>query len=97
MELETVGDATMPPMASTGTGMKISVARDELVAKLGELGASYRTMPFSTLATGWPNYEWWLAVNPGLPIEAYLPSWFVALKLFVDTGSELNTCASPAA
>ena len=26
----------------------------------------------------WPNYEWWLAVNPGLPIEAYLPSWFVS-------------------
>ncbi|HSO02167.1 MAG TPA: DNA polymerase III subunit beta [Gaiellaceae bacterium] len=43
MELETVGDATMPPMASTGTGMKISVARDELVAKLGIVGRAVST------------------------------------------------------
>jgi hypothetical protein len=49
-----------------------------LYACLNEPGATYRTMPFATLASGWPNYEWWLAVNPGLPIEAYLPSWFVA-------------------
>jgi len=49
-----------------------------LYACLNEPGASYRTMPFPSLAAGWPNYEWWLAVNPGLPIEAYLPSWFVA-------------------
>ena len=32
--VEASGDATMTGMA-TGTGMKISVARDELVAKLG--------------------------------------------------------------
>ena len=30
------------------------------------------------LADTWPNLEWWLAVNPGLPIEGYLPAWFVA-------------------
>jgi hypothetical protein len=49
-----------------------------LFACLNEPGGSYRKVPFHELATDWPNYEWWLAVNPGLPIEAYLPSWFVA-------------------
>jgi hypothetical protein len=45
---------------------------------LNEPGGTYRPMPFQSLAADWPNYEWWLAVNPGLPIESYLPSWFVA-------------------
>jgi hypothetical protein len=45
---------------------------------LNDPSGSYRTVPFHALAGDWPNYEWWLAVNPGLPIEAYLPSWFVA-------------------
>ena len=49
-----------------------------LVACLGESGGSYRKLAFHELATEWPNYEWWLAVNPGLPIESYLPSWFVS-------------------
>src|SRR5262245_25658193 len=49
-----------------------------LYACLNEPGASYRSVPFQMLSTDWPNYEWWLAVNPGLPIEAYLPSWFVS-------------------
>jgi hypothetical protein len=38
---------------------------------------SYRRLQFHELAMTWPNVEWWLAVNPGLPIEGYLPSWFV--------------------
>ena len=38
---------------------------------------SYRRIPFRDLAGLWPNVDWWLAVNPGLPIEGYLPSWFV--------------------
>ena len=45
---------------------------------LNEPSGSYRPMPFHALAADWPNYEWWLAVNPGLPIESYLPSWFVS-------------------
>jgi hypothetical protein len=49
-----------------------------LSACLNEPGGSYRTLSFRSLAADWPNYEWWLAVNPGLPIEAYLPSWFVS-------------------
>lgn len=45
---------------------------------LNEPGGTYRPLPFYALAADWPNYEWWLAVNPGLPIESYLPSWFVS-------------------
>ncbi|MEU6858414.1 SseB family protein [Glycomyces sp. NPDC046736] len=40
-------------------------------------GAS-RRVNFSALAEAWPDEEWWLAVNPGLPIEGYLPAWFVS-------------------
>jgi hypothetical protein len=49
-----------------------------LQACLNEPGGTFRKLPFHELAADWPNYEWWLAVNPGLPIEAYLPSWFVS-------------------
>ncbi|MBQ0902638.1 SseB family protein [Micromonospora sp. U21] len=45
---------------------------------LGEHSGSNRRIPFTDLAVGWPNHEWWLAVNPGLPVEGYLPAWFVA-------------------
>jgi hypothetical protein len=51
---------------------------DSLYRCLNEPGGSYRVTAFHRLAADWPNYEWWLAVNPGLPIEAYLPSWFVS-------------------
>ncbi|MDQ3065804.1 MAG: DNA polymerase III subunit beta, partial [Actinomycetota bacterium] len=49
MEIETAGDlevaeaGTMGEMATTGTGMKISVARDELVAKLGIVARAVST------------------------------------------------------
>ncbi len=41
-------------------------------------GTTHRVLSFHALAAEWPNFEWWLAINPGLPIEAYLPSWFVS-------------------
>ncbi|MFG1776691.1 SseB family protein [Micromonospora sp. NPDC049048] len=47
-------------------------------ACLGENGGTVRRVPYADLADSWPNHEWWLAVNPGLPIEGYLPAWFVA-------------------
>ncbi|WBB77939.1 SseB family protein [Micromonospora sp. WMMD882] len=49
-----------------------------LRACLGESGGANRRSPYPDLAAGWPNHEWWLAVNPGLPIEGYLPAWFVS-------------------
>jgi SseB protein N-terminal domain len=45
---------------------------------LGENSSTARTVQFRELADAWPNHEWWLAVNPGLPIEGYLPAWFVS-------------------
>ena len=53
-----------------------------LRACLGEhAGGNRRDRPITELAVGWPNHEWWLAVNPGLPIEGYLPAWFVSPAL----------------
>ncbi|BCL15249.1 SseB family protein [Micromonospora sagamiensis] len=49
-----------------------------LRACLGSTGGSSRRCAYHDLAAGWPNHEWWLAVNPGLPIEGYLPAWFVS-------------------
>ncbi|WP_026268454.1 SseB family protein [Micromonospora sp. CNB394] len=45
---------------------------------LGENAGPTRRVAYPDLAAGWPNPEWWLAVNPGLPIEGYLPAWYVA-------------------
>ncbi|WP_422772855.1 SseB family protein [Plantactinospora sp. WMMC1484] len=45
---------------------------------LAENAGSTRRASYPDLAAGWPNPEWWLAVNPGLPIEGYLPAWFVS-------------------
>ena len=47
-------------------------------ACLAEHAGNYRLAQFRELAEQWPNPEWWLAINPGLPIEGYLPAWFVA-------------------
>jgi hypothetical protein len=47
-------------------------------ACLAEHAGSARRIPFHELAAGWPDLDWWLAVNPGLPIEGYLPAWFVS-------------------
>lgn len=49
-----------------------------LDACLAEHAGTFRKVPFQELAADWPDLEWWLAVNPGLPVEAYLPAWFVA-------------------
>ncbi|GAA2618347.1 hypothetical protein GCM10010436_22470 [Paractinoplanes durhamensis] len=45
---------------------------------LADYTGSARRVAYAELANTWPNLEWWLAVNPGLPIEGYLPAWFVA-------------------
>ncbi|WP_431973291.1 SseB family protein [Micromonospora haikouensis] len=49
-----------------------------LRACLGGNPAPTRRSAYADLAAEWPNHEWWLAVNPGLPIEGYLPAWFVS-------------------
>lgn len=47
-------------------------------ACLAEHAPGSRTMAYRELAAAWPHLDWWLAVNPGLPIEGYLPAWFVS-------------------
>jgi hypothetical protein len=64
--------------ADSRTHVLAFTSRQALDACLAEHAGSYRTLPFHDLASDWPDLEWWLAVNPGLPVEAYLPAWFVA-------------------
>lgn len=67
---------------------------------LGESAASARQLRYAELASAWPSAEWWLAVNPGLPIEGYLPAWFVAQLARGDSrlpGREGVMAASPSA
>ncbi|MER5456732.1 SseB family protein [Micromonospora sp. NPDC002389] len=45
---------------------------------LGDHAGPSRRSGYAELAAGWPNHEWWLAVNPGLPVEGYLPAWYVS-------------------
>ncbi|MFI6763535.1 SseB family protein [Micromonospora sp. NPDC050417] len=47
-------------------------------ACLGDSAGPTRRTGYHELAGNWPNLEWWLAVNPGLPVEGYLPAWFVS-------------------
>ncbi|WP_198587164.1 SseB family protein [Glycomyces xiaoerkulensis] len=44
---------------------------------LRDNAGSSRRVRFNALSDAWPDEDWWLAVNPGLPIEGYLPAWFV--------------------
>jgi hypothetical protein len=44
------------------------------------LGPTYQhfiPMALADMARTWPDQEWWLALNSGLPIEGYLPAWFI--------------------
>jgi SseB protein N-terminal domain len=52
---------------------------------LAQHAGSARKVAYRELAQSWPNPEWWLAVNPGLPIEGYLPAWFVGQLARGDT------------
>ncbi len=45
---------------------------------LGPAYEHFLRITMADMARGWPDPEWWLAINSGLPIEGYLPAWFVA-------------------
>lgn len=46
-------------------------------ACLGPAYQNFVRMTLLEMARSWPDPEWWLAVNSGLPIEGYLPAWFI--------------------
>lgn len=82
-----VSASAMSGKTPTGWGTWTSAGRTHVLAFtseaalqacLAEHAGSSRSLPYPELAAAWPNHEWWLAVNPGLPIEGYLPAWFVA-------------------
>lgn len=49
-----------------------------MLASTQGAASTYRTVRFAELAATWPNPQWWLAVNPGLPIEGFLPATLIA-------------------
>src|SRR3954467_6379023 len=65
---------------STGgrTHVLAFTSTDALQACLADYTGSARRVPYAELANTWPNLEWWSRSTPGLPIEGYLPAWFVA-------------------
>ncbi|MDG4807345.1 SseB family protein [Micromonospora sp. WMMD1120] len=82
-----VSAPAQPGQPPTGWGTWTTAGRTHVLAFtstsalracLGDNAGSTRRVPFTDLASGWPNQEWWLAVNPGLPVEGYLPAWFVS-------------------
>src|SRR5690606_4145892 len=64
--------------AGSRTHVLAFTSPEAMRACLSEHTGAARTIPFRDLAAAWPNLGWWLAVNPGLPIEGYLPAWFVS-------------------
>ncbi len=57
------------------------------------LGPGYEQfvrMSLTEIARSWPNIEWWLAVDSGLPIEGYLPAWFIG-KLTSDGAQQADS------
>ena len=78
---------TQPGNAPTGWGTWTTGGRTHVLAFtsatalqtcLADNAGSARRLAYYDLAGAWPNADWWLAVNPGLPIEGYLPAWFVS-------------------
>ncbi|GAB3964976.1 hypothetical protein GCM10029978_026680 [Actinoallomurus acanthiterrae] len=65
---------------STHEGRTHILAYTSVEAARACLGPGYEhfvRMPLAEMANTWPDSDWWLAVNSGLPIEGYLPAWFV--------------------
>ena len=64
--------------AGSRTHVLAFTSPEAMQACLTDHARTSRKIAFRELAAAWPNLEWWLAVNPGLPIEGYLPAWFVS-------------------
>lgn len=48
-----------------------------MAVSFGGQAVPYHQLALTDIAAYWPDENWWLAVNPGLPIQGYLPAWFI--------------------
>jgi hypothetical protein len=65
---------------STREGRTHVLAYTSAEAARACLGPTYEhfvRMSLGDMARSWPDQEWWLALDSGLPIEGYLPAWFI--------------------
>lgn len=44
-----------------------------LIAAVGPAAQGYTVTDYAELAAKWPDSSWWLAVNPGLQLDCYVP------------------------
>lgn len=70
--------------------------REAMQACLHSHAGAYRAVPFTALSEAWPDPDWWLAINPGLPIEGYLPAWFVSQVATGNAGLPDQPAEAPA-
>jgi hypothetical protein len=81
-EADVVGDVppsfTWPTSARDGRTHVLAYTSGEAArACLGPTYEQFVRLTLSDVARTWPDQEWWLALNSGLPIEGYLPAWFI--------------------
>lgn len=67
------GDEPYGYEVSGRTFLPVFTSEEGMFAVLGAEPAAATVTSFARLREGWPAPQWWLAINPGLPIEAYLP------------------------
>lgn len=59
------------------TMVEVYTSAAAMRARLGDRYEHFMTLKFREIAASWPDPDWWLIVDPGLPIQGVLPSWFV--------------------
>jgi hypothetical protein len=69
---------TWPTSARDGRTHVLAYTSGEAArACLGPTYEQFVRLALPDMARTWPDQEWWLALNSGLPIEGYLPAWFI--------------------
>jgi SseB protein N-terminal domain len=80
------------------TYLLVYTSVEGLASQLRGLADGYRTTSYEELSRGWPVPQWRLAINHGLPIDAYMSIDAVADaargELAVPTGDELLASAA---
>jgi hypothetical protein len=70
-----------PPWPTTEvdgrTNVPVYTSAPAMRACAGARFQHFLKLKFAEIAETWPDPQWWLLVDEGLPIQAHLPSWFV--------------------